>query len=83
MALSAFDDKALIYLTPPQGLFYAGFALGGKAVAAARESDLPPEVLELIDSSQKYAEGRAVRLEVRDRRDLQSALEIARLKMAH
>ncbi len=75
--------RAVLYMTPAAGCFHVGFALGGKAVAAAHRSALPPAMLELIDGAQQYAEGRAVRLEVRERGQLESILEIARIKMAN
>lgn len=75
--------RAILYMTPSNGFFYVGFALGEKAVAAARDSDLPQDILKHIDESQKYAEGRAVRLEVRSSEDLDSIAGIAAIKMAN
>ncbi len=75
--------RAVLYLTPSDGFFYAGFALGQKAVDAAHESDLPPSVLDIIDSSQKFAEGRGVRLEVRSDVDVRSVSQLADIKMAN
>ncbi len=75
--------RAVLYMTPAEGVFYAGFALGRKAVGAAHESDLPKTVLEVIDSSQKYAEGRAVRLEVRSEDDVRHVVQVAAVKMAN
>jgi len=72
--------RAILYLTPCEGFFYAGLALGEKAVAAALASDLPASVLEVIDGSRKYAEGRAVRLEIRSKGDAESAVLLAELK---
>ena len=75
--------RAILYLTPSTGFFYAGFALGEKAVTAAHSSDLPPAVISLIDGSQKYAEGRAVRLEVMTPEDVDNVISIAAIKMAN
>ena len=75
--------RAVLYMTPAEGFFYVGFALGQKAVDAARASDLPPAVLGVIDGAQKYAEGRAVRLEVRSEPGVRSAVQIAAVKMAN
>ena len=75
--------RAVLYMTPSDGFFCAGFALGQKAVAAAHESDLSESVLQVIDGSQRYGEGRAVRLEVRSRTDVDSVLAVARIKMAN
>jgi hypothetical protein len=75
--------RVILYLTPCEGFFYAGFALGEKAVAAAHESDLMSPVISLIEGSQKYAEGRAVRLEVRTPEDVENVVSIAAIKMAN
>jgi len=75
--------RAVLYMTPSNEFFYVGFALGEKAVAAAQQSALPQSVLDTIDNSQKYAEGRAVRLEVRSGNDVSNVLKIARIKMAN
>jgi len=74
--------RAVLYLTPSDGFFYAGLALGQKAVDAAHSSNLPPSVLDIIDNSQKFAEGRGVRLEVRSDVDVRSVTQLAEIKMA-
>jgi len=75
--------RAVLYITPSTGFFNVGFALGEKAVAAAHASDLPQSLLEIIDGSQKYAEGRGVRLEVRSSADLEDVIKLAAIKMAN
>ena len=75
--------RTVLYLTPCEGHFIAGFALGEKAVKAAPQSDLPASVLTVIDEARKYAEGRAVRLEVRRKVDIESVEKIAAAKMAN
>ena len=75
--------RAVLYLTPSTGFFYAGLALGEKAVAAANASHLPQILLEIINGSQKYAEGRGVRLEVRSAADLDGIVKLAAIKMAN
>ncbi|MDX2436833.1 MAG: DUF3788 family protein [Acidobacteriota bacterium] len=75
--------RAVLYLTPSNGFFYAGFALGQKAVDQAHDSDLPPSILEAIDSPPKYAEGRGVRLEVRSDFDVRAVTQLADIKMAN
>ena len=73
--------RAVLYMTPSNGCFYVGFALGEKAVVAAHNSGLPRTLLEIIDNSQKYAEGRGVRLEVRSELDLENVISVATIKM--
>jgi hypothetical protein len=73
--------RTIMYLTPCKGYFIAGFALGEKALRAAREADLDESTLALIDGARKYAEGRAVRIEVRRKRDRGQVIKLAAIKM--
>lgn len=75
--------RAVVYLTPSEGVFYAGFALGKKAVDAAHSSDLPQDILRTIDGAQEYAEGRAVRLEVHTSEDVGNVVGVTEIKMAN
>jgi hypothetical protein len=75
--------RTIVYLTPCNRHFLAGFALGEKAVKAAHECGLPKSVLECIDSAPRYAEGRGVRLEVRTKKDLEGVKQVAAIKMAN
>jgi hypothetical protein len=52
-----------------------------KAAKAAHEAGLPAKALRAIDEAPCYAEGRAVRLEIRTKKDLPAILKIAACKM--
>jgi hypothetical protein len=75
--------RTVLYLTPCRGHFLAGFALGEKAVQAAHDGGLPAETLRTIDTATKYAEGRAVRIEVRNKKDVGVVEKLAAIKMAN
>lgn len=75
--------RTVLYLTPRRGHFLVGFALGEKAVKAARASGLPGSILEIIDDAKRYAEGRAVRIEIRNMKDLEITKKLAAIKMAN
>lgn len=75
--------RTVLYMTPCRGFFLVGFVLGEKAVKAARDSNLSEAVLAVIDEAKKYAEGRGVRLEVRNKKDLDCAKKLAAVKMAN
>ena len=77
------EKRTILYMIPCEGYFVASFALGEKAVKAARETDLPISVLEVIDAAKKYAEGRGVRLEVRSVEDVRNVAKLAVVKMAN
>lgn len=77
------NGRNILYLSPCQGAFRAAFALGDKAVAAARQSNLPPSVIKIINEAKRYAEGTAVRLEIKKTKDVESVFKLAGIKLAH
>lgn len=76
-------DRNILYLSPGDGCFMVSFALGDKAVQAARQSKLPKRVIEIIDSAKRYAEGTAVRLDVAGIRDIAAVKKLAALKLQY
>ena len=77
------NKRAILYMKPLAGYFLASFAFGEKAVRAAHEADLPASLLKIIDDAPKYAEGRAVRVEVKGAKDIRAAVKLATIKMAN
>ena len=73
--------RNIVYLSPRTGSFLASFALGDKAVAAARKSNLPPHVLKIVNAAKRYAEGTAVRIEVRAADDVDVVKTLAKIKL--
>lgn len=68
--------------TPPG--VSASRALAGRCSFAGRRGvALPEAVLSVIAEAKKYAEGRAVRLEIRNRKDLDGVKKLAAIKMAN
>jgi hypothetical protein len=75
--------RTILYLTPCKAYFFVGFVLGEKAVKAAHESSLPDSILTVIDAAKKYAEGRGVRLEIRNNKDLDNVKKLCAIKTAN
>ncbi len=75
--------RTVLYMTPCKGLFLVGFALGEKAVKAAHDSPLPDSILTVIDEAKKYAEGRAVRIEIKSKKNLEITKKLTAIKMAN
>jgi hypothetical protein len=73
-------DRVIVYVTPGEGSFRVSFALGEKAVAAAHASKLPAALLKVIDAAPRYAEGRGVRIETRQLRQVAGLAKLARIK---
>jgi hypothetical protein len=72
--------RALLYLKPLKQHFRVSLALGTRAVQAAHDQNLPAHVLRLIDDAVQYPEGKAVRIEIRDAKDVQIAIRLAAIK---
>lgn len=56
--------RSIAYLVPRSDRFTAATALGEQALGAAREGDLPADLLARIEAEKTYPEGRPARLEV-------------------
>ena len=76
-------ERNILYLGPLQGTFRIAFVLGDKAVKAARASGLPPEVLQNLSESRRYAEGTALRLNISGPRDIDTVVTLAAIKLAN
>lgn len=73
--------RTTLYLSPCRHCFRASFALGDKAVKAALKSDLPASILKIIREAKRYAEGTAVRVEVKTAKDLPIIRKLAVFKL--
>ncbi len=75
--------RTIVYLAPCKGCFQVAFLLGDKAVAAARQSDLPKSVVQDIEQARRYAEGTGVRILVRQEKDLAPIRKLVQIKLAN
>ena len=74
--------RNILYLGPCPGAFRVAFVLGDKAVAAARQSDLPQSIIRIINAAKRYPEGTAVRLEIKQAKDIGIVTRLAGIKLA-
>lgn len=74
-------DRAIVYLSPSRGCFTASFALGAKAVEAARQSKLPQRAIKIIDEAKRYAEGTGVRIDVNGPKDIDIVEKLVKAKV--
>ena len=73
--------RNIVYLSPGRGEFTASFALGDRAVEAARHRGFSKSFLALLDTAKRYAEGTGIRIEVRNRKDVELVRRVAALKL--
>lgn len=76
-------ERVILYLTPQRGQFLVSFALGERAVVAARGAALPPATMRVVDAAPRYAEGRGVRFQVKSRRPVTALATLAQIKREH
>ncbi|HEX2833991.1 MAG TPA: DUF3788 family protein [Thermoanaerobaculia bacterium] len=76
-------DRTILYMTPCCEHFLVSFVLGDRAVRAAHERGLPDAILDTLDSARKYAEGRGIRLEVRNAAELPPIEALVAIKVEH
>ena len=73
--------RNLLFITPYKGYFCAIFIFGDKAVEEVNKSSLPDELKNELNNARKYAEGRGLRLEVRNKVDAEYVIELIRIKI--
>ena len=73
--------RNLLFVGPEEGYFIIAFVFGDRAVEAVVKSQLPEPIKNDLQNARKYAEGRGIRFEIRDDRDLDSVLQLIRIKI--
>jgi hypothetical protein len=74
-------NRNILYMGPCQGCFRVSFVFGDRAVAAARASGLPKDVLKEIAAARRYAEGTGVRALVNTTEDLDSICKLVEINL--
>lgn len=77
------EKRVVVYMTPCRNHFLASFALGEKAAKAAHDNRLPGSILKIIDEAPKYAEGRGIRIQVKNAADVRNIVKLAVIKLAN
>ncbi len=71
--------RAIIYLLPREGFFKAAFVFGDKATQEIMGSLISDNIKQELNQAKKYAEGRGIRVEIRDDstlRDIEKMIDI-------
>ena len=75
--------RTIAYCIPCKGAVEVSFALGEKAIAAAKQTRLSAAAVKLLDAAPRYAEGAGVRFAIRAKRDLALVKTLAAAKVAN
>jgi hypothetical protein len=73
--------RNILYLAPSHGCFRVSFILGDKAIKVARTSGLPARAIKMIDNATRYPEGTAIRIDVKNVKDVDLIKQFALIKV--
>jgi hypothetical protein len=75
--------RVLVYLLPRDGFFRVAFVFGQKANDAIMESTISESIKNELRAAKAYAEGRGIRIEIRDRESLKDIWNLIEIKINH
>jgi hypothetical protein len=75
--------RVLIYLLPRDGFFKVAFVFGQKATNEIIKSDISEKIISEIKSAKVYAEGRGIRIEVKDKSSVDDIKKLITIKTAN
>jgi hypothetical protein len=72
--------RNLFFLIPAEKHFTLGFLFGDRAVGTIEQSALPVAMIREVTQAKRYAEGRGLRIDVRNRADVRNVLTLVDIK---
>ncbi len=75
--------RVLLYLLPRDGYFKAALVFGPKAYEAILNSDIADSIKEELRNTKVYAEGRGIRIVVRNKKVLKDIEKLITIKISH
>jgi hypothetical protein len=73
--------RNLFFLIPREKHFTVGFVFGDKAVGAIERSTLPQAIVREVRDARKYAEGRGLRIDVKNNNAVKQVLTLVDIKV--
>jgi hypothetical protein len=75
--------RVLIYLLPRDKFFKVAFVFGQKATDVIMESNISESIIKELQAAKVYAEGRGIRIEIKDEIWLKDILNLIEIKIKH
>jgi hypothetical protein len=75
--------RVIVYLLPREGYFKAAFVFGQKATDAIVSSGIAENIIADLLAARVYAEGRGIRIDVRDAGIIADIKQLIEIKLAH
>lgn len=74
--------RAIVYLLPREHAFLAAFVFGERAYEQIMQSTVVKEIKDDLQAARPYAEGRGIRIEVKDRKTFKDLGQLLDIKLA-
>jgi hypothetical protein len=78
-----FKKRTIIYLLPRDGYFKVAFVFGQKAVDKIVDSHVKAEIIKELQDARLYAEGRGIRVAIKDSTLINDIKELIDIKLAN
>ena len=75
------SKRVIIYLLPRDKYFKVAFVFGQKATEQVLLSDVANEIKDALSSARVYAEGRGIRLDIKEQADLNDIKKLVEIKL--
>lgn len=75
--------RAIVYLIPKDNYFKAALVFGGKAMDAIRNSNVSKVIIDELENAKVYAEGRGIRIDVKDESVMDDILRLIEIKLTN
>lgn len=77
------NKRVLVYLLPRDKFFKTAFVFGEKALIQIYESDISEAIKSELRAAKKYAEGKGIRIEVKNLAVLEDIQKLVKFKITH
>lgn len=77
------SKRVLVYLLPREKYFKVALVFGNKAVLKIQHSDISEQIIKELLAAKSYAEGRGIRIDVRDNENLRDIQQLIEIKIAN
>jgi hypothetical protein len=73
--------RNMFFMIPGEKHFTLGFVFGDRAVGAIEQSKLPDAMIREVKEAKRYAEGRGLRIDIRNRTAIRNVLTLVDIKV--
>jgi hypothetical protein len=77
------NKRTIIYLLPRDGFFKVAFVFGKKATEQILASDISKSIKSELEKAQVYAEGRGIRIDIKDVSELSDIKKLIEIKLGN